>query len=258
MRSTHAQAGTHPVVESKSARADAGIAHNGKAHHGDKHARHDNHAKAAKPAKGTKPLKVAKVAKVQSAPRRFLAAAIKSPRQVGAVIPSSRFLGRAMMRLADMDSARTVIEYGPGTGTITNEIVRVLHPEAKFFAIELNETMAQVFTRNHPELKLHVRSVADVEQLCRDEKLPPASVDVIISGLPWSVLPESLQTELLGATIRVLRPGGVMLTYGYHGGLLLKAGRKFSRSLPRFFSKVTRSKPVWLNLPPAFIYRCEK
>jgi phospholipid N-methyltransferase len=255
MRSTHAQAGTHPIVETKPAGTDAG-AHHGKAHRGDKHdSKHSKHAKSAKPAKPAKP---AKAAKVQSAPRRFLAAAIKSPRQVGAIIPSSRFLGRAMMRLADMENARTVIEYGPGTGTITSEIARALHPQARFFAIELNESMAQVFTRNHPNLKLYVRSVADVEQLCSDEKLPPASVDVIISGLPWSVLPEALQTELLEATARVLRPGGVMLTYGYHSGLLLSAGRKFSRALPRFFSKVTRSKPVWLNLPPAFVYRCEK
>ncbi len=249
MRSTHAQAGTHPIVETKPAGADAG-AHHGKAHRSDKH--------DSKAGKHTKPAKPAKAVKVQSAPRRFLAAAIKSPRQVGAIIPSSRFLGRAMMRLADMENARTVIEYGPGTGTITSEIVRSLHPQSRFFAIELNESMAQVFTRNHPHLKLYVRSVADVEQICSAEKLPPGSVDVIISGLPWSVLPEALQTELLEATVRVLRPGGVMLTYGYHGGLLLKAGRKFSRSLPRFFSKVTRSKPVWLNLPPAFVYRCEK
>ncbi len=210
---------------------------------------HENgHAKPGSTAKNPK-----------NGPRRFLKAALKSPRQIGSVIPSSPFLGRAMMRLVDLPTAKTVVEYGPGTGSITKVLLKHLSPGAKFFAIELNDTMAQSFAQNYPKVKLHHRSIADIEAICIAEGLPANnSVDVIISGIPWAVLPEAVQTTLLAATVRALRPGGVMLTYGYHGGLLLKSGRAFAKLLPKHFSNVTRSAPVWLNVPPAFVYRCEK
>ena len=200
-----------------------------------------------------------KAKKSSHGPQRFLKAALKSPRQIGSVIPSSPFLGKAMVRLIDLPAAKTVVEYGPGTGSITKVLLKHLAPGAKFFAIELNDTMAHSFAHNFPNVKLYHRSIADIEAICVAEGLAPKnSVDVIISGIPWAVLPEALQTTLLAAAVRALRPGGVMLTYGYHGGLLLKAGRNFAKTLPKHFSHVTRSAPIWLNVPPAFVYRCEK
>lgn len=201
----------------------------------------------------------AKAKKLKTGPNPFLKAALKSPRQIGSVIPSSPFLGKAMMRLVDLPAAKTVVEFGPGTGSITKVVLKHLGPGAKFFAIELNDTMAQSFAHNLPHVKLYHRSIADIEAICVAEGLAPTnSVDVIISGIPWAVLPEAVQTTLLAAAVRALRPGGVMLTYGYHGGLLLKAGRNFAKTLPKHFSHVTRSAPIWLNVPPAFVYRCEK
>lgn len=201
----------------------------------------------------------AKAKKPKNGPHPFLKAALKSPRQIGSVLPSSPFLGKAMMRLVDFSAAKNVVEFGPGTGSITKVLLNHLAPGTKFFAIELNETMAHSFAHNFPKVKLYHRSVADIEAICVDEGLAPKNdLDVIISGIPWAVLPEALQTTLLAAAVRALRPGGVMLTYGYHGGLLLKAGRNFAKTLPKHFSRVERSSPIWLNLPPAFVYRCEK
>jgi len=259
----HGKHGDVQIVETKSngAGSAAASAHhgalsansNGSSHgpgigHGHENGHGSGHAKPGPKAK-----------KPSNGPHRFLKAALKSPRQIGSVIPSSPFLGRAMMRLVDLPAAKTVVEYGPGTGSITKVLLKHLSPGAKFFAIELNDTMVQSFAHSFPKVKLYHRSVADIEAICVAEGLAAKnSLDVIISGIPWAVLPENLQTTLLAASVRALRPGGVMLTYGYHGGLLLKAGRNFAKTLPKHFAHVTRSAPVWLNLPPAFVYRCEK
>jgi phospholipid N-methyltransferase len=39
---------------------------------------------------------------------------------------------------------------------------------------------------------------------------------------------------------------------------MMPAVRRFRRMLPDYFSRVTRSRHVWRNLPPAFVIRCEK
>ena len=53
----------------------------------------------------------------------FLRQFVQSPRTVGAVLPSSPALARAMLAPIDFASARTIVEFGPGTGAFTREIV---------------------------------------------------------------------------------------------------------------------------------------
>lgn len=203
--------------------------------------------------------KVGRVKRAPNADGLFIKAALRSPMQVGAIAASSRFLARKMVKLAHLERASTVIEYGPGTGAITREILPALPESAKFFAIELNPVMIEALHHNLPGVKVHQRSIADVCDVCELEGLArESSVDVVISGIPWSVVPEDVLHAALAATQRVLRPGGRMLTYGYHSGLLLRSGRLFAKALPKYFRTIRRSRPVWLNLPPAFVYTCEK
>jgi phosphatidylethanolamine/phosphatidyl-N-methylethanolamine N-methyltransferase len=85
-----------------------------------------------------------------------------------------------------------------------------------------------------------------------------AQVDCIVSGLPWASFPDDMQTQYLDAMMTVLKPGGQFVTFAYLQGLLLPAGRRFRRKLDHYFSRVDRSRTVWLNLPPAFVYRCRR
>lgn len=187
---------------------------------------------------------------------RFLREFLASPGTVGAVMPSSRHLANKMVEGVRFDRARVVVEYGPGTGSFTGHIVRRLHPGARFFAVELSPRMAREWRKRYPGLTVHRASVADMPEICEEEGV--SKVDVIFSGLPWTSFNEDLQRELLGATAAVLRPGGLLITFAYRASALLPAARRFRKLLPDYFSKVTRSRPVWRNLPPAFVLRCVK
>jgi phospholipid N-methyltransferase len=74
--------------------------------------------------------------------------------------------------------------------------------------------------------------------------------------LPWATFPESLQVECLDAMMRVLKPGGRFATFSYVHSLALTNSRRFAKRLPKYFKTVSKSPVVWLNLPPAFVYRC--
>ncbi len=82
--------------------------------------------------------------------------------------------------------------------------------------------------------------------------------DCIICGLPWASFSKNLQNELLDTIINVLKPGGRFLTFAYLQGLLLPAGIRFKKTLATRFKKVTTTRTVWMNIPPAFVYCAEK
>jgi len=56
----------------------------------------------------------------------------------------------------------------------------------------------------------------------------------------------------------VMGPGGQFVTFAYLQGLLLPPGRRFAALLPNYFNHVSKSRTVWLNLPPAFVYQCRR
>lgn len=187
---------------------------------------------------------------------KFLGQFITRPHVIGAVAPSSDALARRMIRDLNLGQASAVLEYGPGTGAFTARIRSSIGPNTKFVAIERNAALAAALRERFPSLHVHERSVEDVEAICREEGI--GQVDAIVSGLPWASFPESLQRRALEVTRNVLRPGGKMVTFGYHMGRLTSAGKRFYRILPEYFPGYRFSGSVWWNLPPAFVVTCEK
>lgn len=186
----------------------------------------------------------------------FLKNFARNPTAVGAIAPSSQGLVDVMVDWFDWETARSVVEYGPGTGVFTQAVCQRLHPEAKFFAIERSPELARVTRSRCPDVQVCEDSAADVGRLCQLNGMQ--QVDAIICGLPWASFPESLQTSILDATIDVLRPGGRFATFAYWQGVALPAGLRFSKRLRASFDSVERSPTVWRNVPPAFVYRCTK
>ena len=177
---------------------------------------------------------------------------------VGAIAPSSRHLAAAMLETIDFKPGLRLAEYGPGTGPFTDAILRRVHAArpggVTFFAVERNEELASVLRGRFPDLRLTVDSVENIERVCQEQGVD--NLDAIVSGLPWASFPEELQRRILDATVRVLRPGGQLVTFAYQIGRYTKAGKRFARLLPTYFSSVSRSRLVWRNMPPAYVLRC--
>ena len=186
----------------------------------------------------------------------FLREFIASPTITGSIAPSSRHLARTIVEGLELRNAEAVLEYGPGTGIFTEFVLRELKPGAKFAAIELNSHFAETFKQRYPNVLLFQDSVTNVESLC--DSAGVQSVDCIVSGLPWATFSESLQVECLDAMLRVLKPGGRFATFSYVHSQALTASRLFAKRLPQYFRTVSKSPIVWLNLPPAFVYRCRR
>lgn len=179
---------------------------------------------------------------------------------VGAIASSSAGLAREMVAGSGIENARCVVEYGPGVGAFTGEILARLPKGARYFAIELSPRLADRFAARFPEARLYLGSASDAPELCRQEGMNGHNcVDIVFSGLPFASFPPELQATIIERTVQILRPGGMFITFAYAGVSVCRAsGRGFRRLLPKHFDKVSKGKVVWWNLPPAFVYRCVK
>lgn len=187
---------------------------------------------------------------------KFFRAFLEKPRDVGSVIPSTRRMGEAMVAGLDLASARAVVEYGPGTGSVTEVILERIGPGCRFVAIESGEEMVDGFRKRFPDADVAHDSAANVERVCADRGI--AEVDCIISGLPFMLFGEDLRRQILEPTARVLREGGKFHAIGYQMGLLMPRARRFRKELRGHFSNVELSEVEWRNIPPAIVYRCTK
>lgn len=171
----------------------------------------------------------------------FLQGAIENPGMVGAVFPSSQATINGMLTRVDWATCKLVVEYGPGVGTFTKPILARLPADAKLIAIDTNAHFIDHLkeTIRDPRFKPVLGSAADVEAIV--ERAGFGEADIVISGLPFSGLPEPVAKSIVEASYRVLKPGGGFLTYQYR----LIARRLTEAVFDRMDTKVT-----WANMPP--------
>ena len=194
--------------------------------------------------------------KTKSSSLRFLQQFITNPGGIGAVSPSSRKLAHQMVDWIDWGEVEAVAEYGPGTGVFTERIVSEIRPETNFFGIENNPDFFDAMRQRYTDHSFYHDSVENIEAICKDQGID--QIDAVVSGLPWAVFEEDMQRKYMDSMMRVLRPGGQFVTFAYLSGLALPAGRRFKKQLHEQFTSVEYSEVVWLNLPPAFVYRCRR
>jgi phospholipid N-methyltransferase len=189
------------------------------------------------------------VCRASASSRRFLFALnfFKSPAMLGSLIPSSRFLVNDVLNHVDWDRARVIVEYGPGVGTITQEILKRMRPDAVLLALELNEDFVAFLREEIVDPRLHAvhASASDVRQALASLELP--SADYIISGIPYSTMPHALRREVMQESRQVLHPKGALLVYQFTNAVLPYLKSSFGSVRQNF---------QFLNILPARIFYC--
>jgi phosphatidylethanolamine/phosphatidyl-N-methylethanolamine N-methyltransferase len=180
---------------------------------------------------------------------------LRHPISTGALLPSSRALADMMVEEAKVSQAASVAELGSGTGVCTERILESRKPQAAFLVLEINLRFLEKTRERCPGVEIHQDSAVHLPRYV--ERNGGKKFDAIVSGLPWASFGEDLQRQILDAVVLSLAPRGRFVTFAYLQGLLLPSGRRFSRMLLRRFPSVRRTRVVWRNVPPAFVYVAE-
>jgi phospholipid N-methyltransferase len=172
----------------------------------------------------------------------------RHPMMLGSIVPSSRFLIRQLLEPVDWGQARVIVEYGPGVGVITTEVLRRMGPDTILIAIETNPDFVSYLRDSIKDERLHVveGSAESVDEILR--RYGQSSASYIISGIPFSTIPAPVRERILLKTCEVLKPGGSFLVYQFSARVL--------QDLQRIFRYVRR-KFEPLNVLPAHLFFCQ-
>lgn len=173
---------------------------------------------------------------------------LRHPRMLGSIVPSSRFLIRQLLEPVDWSQARVIVEYGPGVGVITSEVLRQMRSDAMLIAIETNPEFVKYLRSSFQDKRLHVveASAESVDEILR--RYGQSNASYVISGIPFSTLPAPVRESILLKTCEVLKPGGSFLVYQFSTRVL--------QDLRRIFRYVRRQFEP-LNVLPAHLFFCQ-
>jgi phospholipid N-methyltransferase len=178
----------------------------------------------------------------------FFRAGLLKHGQTGGIVPSQRFLIARMIAPVPRDYQGQVIEFGAGSGALTL-LLAARCPKARILACDINPTLAQT-ARDRLDKEGCTGRVqvlpAPAEHLLAELSRPGSEQpDFIISGIPLGNLGPEKVGRLLDGIQRVLRPDGIYIQFQHS----LMDRKAIQARFPK-----TRTVPVLLNFPPAFVY----
>ena len=174
-------------------------------------------------------------------------------KQVASFTPTSGFAIQKICKKIDFNRKNVIVEYGPGTGVFTNYLLTHSTPDSLLILIERNGDFVNILRETFQDSRLLIfhESAENVEQVLMHSHVTQA--DYIISGIPFSFLPDSLRDLIVSNSYKCLRRGGRFLAYQ----TFFQIDRFLKIYLDRVFKKVIIEFCL-VNAPPLKIFEAVK
>ena len=179
----------------------------------------------------------------------FLKEAINKISSVGSIKPSSKYLIKKCLRDVDFKNNQIIIEFGPGNGNFTSEILKRIPSSTKLISFETNKVFFEYCLDKFKDYKNFEIHNCSAEQFNQIPELKDNKVDYVVSGLPLSLLKKDLTDSIIKKVIHHLKPNGCYIQFQYSLNNYHYLKNKF---------KSVKLNFVLRNLPPSFVYKCYK
>jgi phospholipid N-methyltransferase len=202
--------------------------------------------------------------------RIFLKSAATDFKRTGAVAPSSKALGYAMISemIRCYKSPAMILEVGGGTGSITEVIARAIRPVDHLDVYEIDSGFSNVINRRLKEDKSFrlVSSSVRVHNMPIEQIDRHARYDFIISCLPFTCFQPAMVREIFEIYRSILNPGGICSFFEYifvRKAARLVSGNAAERQRVAGVAQVVaeyvdrysyKHDIVLRNIPPAMVY----
>ena len=181
----------------------------------------------------------------------FIYQFLDKPKIIGSIIPSSKYLTKKILSFLDFNKEELcLLEYGPGTGPFTSEIIKYLKPSDKLIVIELNQKFAKVLKekfKRYKNVKIYEDCVANTKKILDREGIK--KIDYIISGIPFSSLPKEVTNDILINTQSIMNHQTLFLTFQYS---------KIKKATFNEHFNILDIKFVLRNIPSAYVFCMNK
>ncbi len=183
----------------------------------------------------------------------WIVEAIKNPRELSTIFPSSRFLARKIADQIDFGEPCTIAELGPADGALTKPLVKRMDPDSQLLLIEIVDSFCDELEEkyaDHPKqeaIKVLNRSAEDLDKIIQEEDIE--GLDYVVSGLPLTTLPDDLSDQIIRTVYSCLKPSGRYIQFQY--------SQDYKDKIEDVFGPVGLHR-VWLNIFPAWVYVADK
>ncbi|MCO4781023.1 MAG: methyltransferase domain-containing protein [Candidatus Cloacimonetes bacterium] len=184
---------------------------------------------------------------------------------VGSIFPSTSYLAEALAKnLKTFEGPKRIIEIGPGTGPITEGILKHVKPGDTFHLVEVNESFCELLNKMaENEWKEQLEGVDFKVHCCFMEEIGlEHKFDFVISGLPLNNFKSDVIQSILTGYQNLLTDNGKLSYFEYLYVRKIKeklnVALKRQVSMPKY--KLLNSfvdayqvdtDEVFLNFPPA-------
>jgi len=173
----------------------------------------------------------------------FLGKFLKHGIRIASITPSSLTLSRAMTKDLRYDTAKIIVELGPGTGVMTTEILKKMRPRTRLLLVENDPDFCRILRERFPEAEIIEGSAKDLTTHLATRGI--TQVDEIVCGLPLALLKKE---RIFAEIAKCLSPSGTMWQLTEIPWLFLPAYKKHFHNV--------RFHQVLSNIPPGGYYEC--
>jgi phosphatidylethanolamine/phosphatidyl-N-methylethanolamine N-methyltransferase len=177
---------------------------------------------------------------------RFFQSLVAAPRAVGAVAPSGRALARAMAMAVGEAGNGFVVELGPGTGPVTKALLERGFNRERLILVEYDPSFCSMLSRRFGPGGIIQGDAYDLLRTLGDFARRP--VAAVVSSLPLLNQPPRRRGKLIDDAFALMGSHGLFVQFTY--GLISPIPREACEG--RYAAR--RAAPVWLNLPPAWVW----
>ena len=180
---------------------------------------------------------------------RFLRSWFERPLVTGAVTPSGKMLARTMASYVDPRVSGPVIELGPGTGPVTEALIRRGIEQERLILVEYNPDFCKLLQKRFPRATIIRGDAYNIRETFGTMLTEKAAA--MVSSLPLFTKPLEQRLDLLNAAHEMMHLSApfVQFTYAVVPPIPARCDAGTYTA--------SRSNRVWLNLPPArvWVYR---
>lgn len=201
----------------------------------------------------------------------FIREFIKEFENTGTLFPTSPHAARALSApIVERPGKKRILELGPGTGSVTVQILEYMGSEDELAICEINPRFMKALKERLerlPTFQRHKSRITFYE--CGAQHLPAIGpFDVVVCALPFLNFPIELTQQIFGRLRALSTTQTVMTFYEYIGmreiSRVMATSERQQRvaALEQFYGSMqsswhTSRIKVWRNMLPIFVYRIE-
>ncbi len=164
---------------------------------------------------------------------KFLKNALKGEK-VGAVSRSSKYVIREVIKNIPGEDYETIVEFGPGDGVLTVELLKKLNPNGKIFVIELDTNFVAELRRIKDKRLVVIEGKME-DVVGKPYKYGIKKAGLVVSSIPFSFIKKSDREEVIKNTEKMIEKGGRFIIFHQYSLLMQRLLKKYFKDVYSFF-----------------------